>query len=518
MAVAVWHSVPGTVLLYGAVVLHVALALQSLYRRRTLRMPPVEVLRIALGLGIPILLIGHAVSTRLAWEAYRVSPDYNRVVWSLWTSDSQGRQLALLVPGWLHGCLGVNFAFARREAYRRIRPVLFALALLLPVVAALGFLSMGKELAADVAHRELLDSSLEVDPATRIALARIRDGALAAWFALIGGVFVAREVRGYVERRRNAVITIAYPQRRARVPAGWSVLEASRSHHIAHLSMCGGQGRCSTCRIAIVAGEDRCPPPGDAEMATLTRVGAPRGVRLACQLRPTGDIAVVPLLAAAAQPSLALLQDRSLRVVERDVAIVRAVWQNRTAFVHGHLPQDVVYLTQLFVESAQATLRASGGMQSVPGRQSVSAIFGVEGADGDTSASAVAAVAQLDRVLETLARRYVGEFGAHARFVVLAHAGAGAIGGAPVSGSGVVIAAGEVVDTLDALEGAADVMAGRILLSATIADAAGLDGRAARPVRSGGQDPRASVQVVSFSGADALDDARVAEVGAGRRT
>src|SRR5437763_1728235 len=64
VAVAVWHSVPGTVLLYGAVVLHVALALQALYRRRTLRMPPVEVLRIALGLGIPILLIGHAVSTR----------------------------------------------------------------------------------------------------------------------------------------------------------------------------------------------------------------------------------------------------------------------------------------------------------------------------------------------------------------------------------------------------------------------------------------------------------------------
>jgi adenylate cyclase len=81
---------------------------------------------------IPILLIGHAVATRLAWESYRLSPEYTRIVWSLWQSDSEGRQLALLVPGWLHGCLGVNFAFGRRAWYRRARPALFAVALLLP--------------------------------------------------------------------------------------------------------------------------------------------------------------------------------------------------------------------------------------------------------------------------------------------------------------------------------------------------------------------------------------------------
>jgi len=40
LAVTVWHSLPGTVLLYGAAGAHVTLAFAALYRRRTLRMPP----------------------------------------------------------------------------------------------------------------------------------------------------------------------------------------------------------------------------------------------------------------------------------------------------------------------------------------------------------------------------------------------------------------------------------------------------------------------------------------------
>src|SRR6266496_416464 len=147
VAVAFWHSLPGTVLLYGAAGIHLALALVAVYERRTLRMPAPEALRIALGFGIPLLLIGHFTSTRFAFELYGLRSDYARIVWALWTSDGEGRQLALLAPGWLHGCLGLNFALGRRLLYQRMRPLLFGAALLLPVLAALGFLAMGRELA-----------------------------------------------------------------------------------------------------------------------------------------------------------------------------------------------------------------------------------------------------------------------------------------------------------------------------------------------------------------------------------
>jgi hypothetical protein len=63
-AVRVWHSVPGTLLLYGAAALHVGLALVAIYERRTLRMPPLDFVRILLGLGTPILLRARRSATR----------------------------------------------------------------------------------------------------------------------------------------------------------------------------------------------------------------------------------------------------------------------------------------------------------------------------------------------------------------------------------------------------------------------------------------------------------------------
>src|ERR1700693_2387877 len=59
-----WRAPAGTVLLYGALLTHFALALVSLYRRTTLRMPAWEAAQLILGLAVPPLLIAHIVGTR----------------------------------------------------------------------------------------------------------------------------------------------------------------------------------------------------------------------------------------------------------------------------------------------------------------------------------------------------------------------------------------------------------------------------------------------------------------------
>src|SRR5438046_3552428 len=339
--VRVWQSVPGTLLLYGAAAIHLTLAFAAIYARRTLRMPPIDLVRIILGLGIPLLLIGHAIFTRMAYELYDAPPDYTRVVWSLWTSDDEGRQLALLVPGWLHGCLGIYLAFGHRRVFQRLRFVLFAVAVLLPVLAGLGFLAMGKELAMQAANRAWLDAHPATDPAQRIALFRLRDTGLGIYLAAIAAVFAAREIRALVERHRGALIAVSYPQRTVHVPRGWSVLEASRSFHIAHTSVCGGRARCSTCRVRVVDGQDHCPPPGPDERATLERIRAPADVRLACQIRPLGDVSVIPLVATGRG---VMKLDRLRHGAERDVAGLFVDWRNRASFSGRHLPQDVLYL------------------------------------------------------------------------------------------------------------------------------------------------------------------------------
>lgn len=67
-----WRTVPGSVLLYGALALHMGLALHALWRRRSLRMPALEAARLALGLCLPLLLALHVPATRLAQEAWAI--------------------------------------------------------------------------------------------------------------------------------------------------------------------------------------------------------------------------------------------------------------------------------------------------------------------------------------------------------------------------------------------------------------------------------------------------------------
>jgi adenylate cyclase len=283
VAVAVWHSLPGTVLLYGAACIHIALAFVALYEHRTLRMPPMELLRIVLGFGIPTLLIAHAVTTRLAFEAYGAQSDYARVVWMLWHSNRECRQMALLVPGWLHGCLGLNLAFGRRVWFQRLRLVLFGAALLLPILATLGFLAMLKEvsiLAQDPAWFSA--HVLSLDAAQTDKLARTSDGMLVLYFALIGAVFAARIVRHIVDSYRGMLSRS--PIRAPRVPRGWTVLSGSCASHSTSF-VCGGRARCSTCRVRVVAGGDRAR---HRDRTSSIPQSDPRseGTRLACQLRP----------------------------------------------------------------------------------------------------------------------------------------------------------------------------------------------------------------------------------------
>jgi adenylate cyclase len=379
VAVRVWHSLPGTLVLYGAAATHIGLALWSIYERRTLRMPPLDLVRILLGLGTPLLLIGHVVATRYASDAYGLSPVYSRIVYNLFVSDNEGRQLALLVPGWLHGCLGVWYAFKRRDAVMRLKLPLFAFALLVPVLAGLGFVSMGREIEDLARDPDWIASHAEVAPdAARVGLARVRDGILFAWLALIGMVFLAREIRDRVERGMDRVVTIAYPGRRVSVPRGWSVLEASRGHGIAHTSVCGGRARCSTCRVRVVAGLDTCAPPDDDERRTLARIGAPGDVRLACRLRPTGDVTVVPLVA----PEAVARDVEQAR--ERRVAILAATIVERVAAARAPLPHDRLYVMNRTAEAiGEAVLEAGGEVVEVTG-EGVLATFG----DGEAALAA----------------------------------------------------------------------------------------------------------------------------------
>lgn len=76
----IWRSLPGGLLLYGALLTHIFLALWSIYQRRSFRLRAIEWAQLFLGLGIPILLIDHVLTTRLAFEIYGTSGSYNQLL------------------------------------------------------------------------------------------------------------------------------------------------------------------------------------------------------------------------------------------------------------------------------------------------------------------------------------------------------------------------------------------------------------------------------------------------------
>jgi adenylate cyclase len=448
IAVEVWYSRPGTLVLYGAFLTHFAMALWAVYERRTLRLPPLELFRILLGFTMPILLIGHAASTRLAYELFGLSSDYTRVISNLWATGSQGWQLGLMAPGWLHGCLGLHFAFNRRSWYRQSRFVLFSAALLLPVLSALGFIAMGRELSLNPEAAAAALRFLSPDNAVqRLAIAEWKDNVLNTYFAIIGVAFIAREIRNLVERQGRKLVSVSYPGREVRIPRGWSVLEASRSFHLPHAAMCGGRARCSTCRVRVTAGQQFCPPPADDETETLHRIGAQPDVRLACQLRPQGDISVVPLVRTARPVYRA---GAPMRSGERELVLLYCDVRNRMDLIPNHLPQDLLYVLTLYVEGIGAAIRAAGGVMSIVGFDSACALFGHEGSGANPAQAALRAAGAIEGVIADLNNRLGRSDDVKLEVTVSIHAGRAAVGEIGSSDPPLLMAVGEAVDQIDA--------------------------------------------------------------------
>ena len=474
--VGFWRSLPGTVLLYSSVSVHVALALAALYERRTLRMPSAELARLALGLTIPFLLASHFAVTRAAHELYGLDDPYSRVVWSIWSADGGARQLTIMTIAWIHGCLGVWFMTRHRIWVRRRLPLLFAGAVLLPVLAFLGYVSMAREVQDRVADPAWFAARVQARlpaAAQRASLARLADGLELGFAALLAGVLAARLARTAVERRRRGLITLAYPGRAVQVPRGWSVLEASRAHGIPHMSLCGGRGRCSTCRVRVDDPGGHAAPPGPEERRTLARIAAPPDVRLACQLRPTGDLGVTPLLSASAPESgddtTALLR------LEREVVILFVDLRRWTGVAENQLPYDLVYVLELYFAAVGDAVREAGGVPNQFIGDSVMAIFGLESDLSSACRQAIFAARDIERRMGAISDRLEREFGQRLDFGIGIHAGAAAIGEVGYRDTRTLSAVGDAVNTASRLQELTKHYGARLVMSESVARGAGID-------------------------------------------
>jgi adenylate cyclase len=495
-----WRSAPGTVLLYGSLLTHFALALVSLYRRTTLRMPAWEATQLVLGLLVPPLLIAHIVGTRFSWFLLGHHIGYERIVGVLWSDPWTAlRQAALLLIVWTHFCFGIHYWLRIQRWYPAAQPIVFAAALLVPSLALAGFAAAGNEIwpriqgagGLAVYYPELGRMSAQ----ERGRLVAWREGLEFAFWALLGATLLARWLRTLlagtyqIQHASGRVIT---------APIGRSILEALRDAGLPHASVCGGRARCTTCRVRISQGLEGLRAPERHEAMALARIDAPPNVRLACQTRPRHDVSVIPLLppgagaAAARRPGAA-------RERERPIVAMFVDLRGSTRLAESRLPYDVVFIMNQFFAEMYAALRATGGYYAQFRGDGLLALYGLESDLPQACRDAMRGAAEMQRRVDALSRNLAADLAAPLKIGIGAHAGVAIVGTMGPPEAPIHSAIGDNVNIAARFEGMTKAYGCTMVVSADTLAQAGVDARGApvHRVRVRGRDERITVYAVA---------------------
>jgi adenylate cyclase len=475
-----WWRIPAVnVTLYGAAAIHFSLGLWALYARRHFRYTIAEITQLLLGLSIPLWLASHFGVVRVAgWVLGRDPVNYAAPLFAYWVARPHmiAVQFALLTVAWTHACIGLYFWLRMKPFFKWAAPILLAVAVLLPPLAMIGAHHGAEEVIALAKDPQWRADHINTMPPPQRAL--IDDITLfyfpIGYAAALVLVFVARGVRNLRERR-GGMVTISYPDKQVRVPKGLSVLEASLRFKVPHASVCGGRARCSTCRVRVVGDRTSLPRPSRREAFVLDRVGAgDPSIRLACQLRPQTDIAVIPILPPHVGAEFVRNRRRTNIGEERYIVSMFVDMRGSTRFSEERLPFDIVFLINRFVDAACQAVTEAGGQPNQFVGDGVLALFGL-GVDRATACRqalraaslAVAKVAYLNHQFATEVRVPI-------QYGIGIHAGDVIVGDIDFRDRTVFTAVGDAVNVAARLQDMTKTLQCRVVLSEEVAATAGI--------------------------------------------
>ena len=127
-----------------------------------------------------------------------------------------------------------------------------------------------------------------------------------------------------------------------------TILEATLKANINHMHVCGGNARCTTCRVDILDGLDNCRPRNQKEKQLSEKLGFPRNIRLACQTKISGNVTIrrpvvddldikIILKQLGDTPGTRLGQEKDLAILFTDIV-------NYTGFAEAFPAYDVVHV------------------------------------------------------------------------------------------------------------------------------------------------------------------------------
>jgi adenylate cyclase len=475
-----WWRIPiVNATLYTAAAIHFSLGLWALYQRRHFRYTIAELTQLLLGLSIPLWLASHFGVVRLAgWVFGRDPVNYAAPLFAYWVLRPHmiAVQFALLTIAWTHGCIGLYFWLRLKPFFKWAAPILLAIAVLLPPLAMIGAHHGAEEVAALAKDPQWRVQHIKPMPPPQRAV--VDDIALfyfpIGYAAALVLVFAARGVRSLSERRRG-MVTVSYPDKQVRIPKGLSVLEASLRFKIPHASVCGGRARCSTCRVRVVSDRAALPRPSRREAFVLNRVGAgDPSIRLACQLRPQTDVAVIPVLPPHIGADFVRNRRRINIGEERYVVSMFVDMRGSTKLGEERLPFDIVFLINRFVDAASQAVTEAGGQPNQFVGDGVLALFGLDVDRATACRQALRAAALVASNVAYLNHQFATEVRDPIKYGIGIHAGEVIVGDIGFRDHTIFTALGDAVNVAARLQDMTKTLECRVVISEEVCSTAGV--------------------------------------------
>ncbi len=443
----IWRSPPGTVLLASAFLVHIFLALWKAATRRTWRMPPTEVVQILFGLLIPILGAGHVVNTRFMNSLYGFDDNYAVVLNAMRMSSAVGlKQSLFLIIVWVHGVIGINHWIRSKLWYPQWSHIFWIVAVMVPTLALSGWVEGSRQVTYGAAEQQLMAPAVAVAKENVYFMTHVAIWLTFAAFVIM--VIVARMIEWF---RAGPVITFS-PGLKVHAAQGANLLEISRHGGISIAAVCGGRGRCTTCRCLITSGIETLPPPGAVEVAALSRIGSPPGVRLACQITPVAPLTVRPLVPTGRRNRPSSERDSLQWGVEQRITVMFVDIRGFTALAERLYPFDSVFLLNRFFELMSAeVVRHQGAVDKYLG-DGFMALFGRHAGAGNSSRNAILAARAMIKALDNANGNITEAIGEPLRMGIGIHTGRAVLGRIGDQASGAITALGDCVNVAARLE------------------------------------------------------------------
>jgi adenylate cyclase len=160
-----------------------------------------------------------------------------------------------------------------------------------------------------------------------------------------------------------------------------TILEATLKAKINHMHVCGGNARCSTCRVYIMDGLSNCLPRNEKEKQLAEKLGFPQNIRLACQTKISGNITIRRPVVDDLDVAIILKQFGNAPGTklgqEKDLAILFTDIENYTPFAEAFPAYDVVHVLNRYYQTMNEIIVEHKGVISDVAGDGILALFGV---------------------------------------------------------------------------------------------------------------------------------------------